>query len=95
MIIVSFLNKYNHNDNRTCVRTLKERCWKQPLGKLFQNRCSSNSILNFDNKLMTFCKFLEDISKEVRFYEVAALQPIYLLKRAFLLKKTLMVMLKF
>ena len=64
-----------------------------------RNRWSSNSILDFDNKLMegtkNFCKFLEDISKEVRFYKAAALQPIYLLKRAFLLKKILMVMLKF
>ena len=42
-----------------------------------------------------FCKFLEDITKGVRFYKAAALQPIYLLKKAFLLKKILMVMLKF
>ena len=41
------------------------------------------------------CKFLEDISKEVQFYTADALQPIYLLKRAFFLKKVLMVMLKF
>ena len=41
-----------------------------------------------------FCKFLEGISKEVRFYKAAALQSIYLLKRAFLLKKILMDMLK-
>ena len=34
-----------------------------------------------------FYKFLEDISKGVRFYKADALQPIYLLKRAFLLKK--------
>ena len=33
------------------------------------------------------CKFLEDISKGVRFYKAAALQPIYLLKRTPLLKK--------
>ena len=65
---------------------------------LSRNRCSSNSILNFDNKLMkgtkTFCKFLEDTSKGVWFYRPAALQPIYLLKRALLLKKILMVMVK-
>ena len=64
-----------------------------------QNRCSSNSILDIDNKLMEgtkrFCKFLEDISKEVRFYKTAALQHMYLLKRASLLKKILMVMLEF
>ena len=42
-----------------------------------------------------FYKFLEDISKKVRFYKAAALHPIYLLERAFLLKKILMVMLKF
>ena len=57
-----------------------------------------NSILDFDNKLMegtkNFCKFSEDISKGVRFYKADALQPIYLLKRALLLKKVLMVMLK-
>ena len=41
------------------------------------------------------CKFLEDVSKEFRFYKAVALQPMYLLKRAFLLKKILMVMLKF
>ena len=34
-----------------------------------------------------FCKFLEDISKGVRFYKAATLQPIYLLKRTLLLKK--------
>ena len=34
-----------------------------------------------------FYKFLEDISKGVRFYKADALQPIYLLKRAFLQKK--------
>ena len=40
-----------------------------------------------------FCK---EISKGVRFYgAAAALQPIYLLKRILLLKKILMVMLKF
>ena len=64
-----------------------------------RNRCSSNSILDFGNNLMegtkSFCKLLEDINKEVRFYKAAALQPIYLLKRTFLLKKILMVMLKF
>ena len=42
-----------------------------------------------------FCNFLEDITKGVWFYEAAALQSIYLLKKAFLLKKILMVMLKF
>ena len=41
------------------------------------------------------CKVLEDIIKEVRFYNSAALQPIYLLKKTFLLKKTKIVMLKF
>ena len=52
----------------------------------------------FDNKLMKgikICKFLEDISKGVRFDKAAALQPIYSLKRALLLKKILMVLLKF
>ena len=56
-----------------------------------RNRCTSNSILDFDNKLMestkNFCKFLEDISKGVRFCKAAALQSIDLLKRAFLLYK--------
>ena len=65
----------------------------------FQNRWSSDSILDFDNKLMegtkNLCKYLEDISKGIPFYKAAALQPIYLLKRAFLMKKILMVMLKF
>ena len=64
-----------------------------------RNKCSSNSMLDFDNKLIegtkNVCKFLEDISKEVRFYKAAVHQPIYLLKRALLLKKILMVMLKF
>ena len=41
------------------------------------------------------CKYLEDISKGIPFYKAAALQPINLLKRAFLMKKILMVMLKF
>ena len=44
----------------------------------------SNTILDFDNKLMevtkNFSEFLEDISKGVRFYKAAALQPICLLK---------------
>ena len=66
---------------------------------LSRNRCSSNPILGFDNKLMegskTFCKFLEDISKGVRFNKAAALHPIYLLNRALLLKKILMFMLRF
>ena len=52
----------------------------------------------FDSKLMegtkNVGKFLEHIIKELRFNKAAALQPIYLLKRAFLLKKILMVMLK-
>ena len=42
-----------------------------------------------------FCKFLEDISKGLQLYNDAALQPIYLPKRTLLLKKILMVMLKF
>ena len=42
-----------------------------------------------------FCKFIEDVSKGVRFYKAVAFQPMYLLKKAFLLKKNLMVMLKF
>ena len=66
---------------------------------LSQNRCSFNPILDFDNKLMegtkNFCQFLEDINKGVRFYKSAALLPIYLLKTAPLLKKILMVVLKF
>ena len=60
---------------------------------LSRNRCSSNPILDFDNKSMkgtkNFGKFLEHISKGVRFYKAAALQPWYLLKRALLLKKIL------
>ena len=60
---------------------------------LSRSRCSSNSILDFDNKSMkgtkNFGKFLEDISKGVRFYKATALQPRYLLKRALLLKKIL------
>ena len=69
------------------------------------NRCSSNSILHFDNfdpfynklieRIICFCKFLEDMGKGVRFYKAAALQPIYLLKRTLLLQKILIVMLKF
>ena len=54
-------------------------------------RSSSDLILDFANKLMegtkNVYKFLEDISKGVRFYKADALQPIYLLKRAFLQKK--------
>ena len=46
---------------------------------------SSNPILDFDNKLMKgtkkFCKFLEDISKGVRFYKAAALQPVYIYQK--------------
>ena len=67
---------------------------------LSRNRCSFNPILDFNNKLMestkNICKLLEDLSKGVQFYKVAALLlPIYLLKRALLLKKILMIMLKF
>ena len=42
-----------------------------------------------------FSKFLEDISKGVRFHKAAGLQPICLVKRKLLLKKILMFMLKF
>ena len=42
-----------------------------------------------------FCKLLEDVSKGVWFNNAAALQSTYLLKRALLLKKILMIMLKF
>ena len=45
--------------------------------------------------IICFCKFLEDMSKGVRFYKAATLQPIYLLKRTLLLQKILIVMLKF
>ena len=67
---------------------------------LSRNMCPSNPILDFDTKLMegnkNFRKFLEDISKGVRFCKAAALQPICLLKRALLLKKILaVIMLKF
>ena len=66
---------------------------------LSRNRCSSNPVLDFDNKLMegtkNVCKLLEDLSKGVQFYKDTALQPIKLLKRALLLKKILMIMLKF
>ena len=66
---------------------------------LSRNRCSFNPILDFYNKLMegtkNFCKLLEDWSKGVQFYKAAALQLIYLLKRALLLKKIVMIMLKF
>ena len=66
---------------------------------LSRNRCPSNPILDFDNKLMKvtkkFCKFIEDTNKGVWFYKAAALQPIYLLKRALLLKKILIFVLKF
>ena len=62
---------------------------------LSRNRCSFNPILNFDNQLMEgakiFFEFLEDISKEFGFMKL----PIYLLKKALLLRKILMVMLKF
>ena len=64
---------------------------------LSRNRCSFNPILDFDNKLMedtkNFCKFLKD--KGVQFYKATAVHPIYLLKRALLLKKILMILLKF
>ena len=43
----------------------------------------------------SFGKFLVDISKEVRFYKYDAPQPIYFLKKAYILKKILMVKLKF
>ena len=59
-----------------------------------RNRCSPKSILDFGSKLMEgtkyFRKFLQNISKGVRFYKAAVLQPIYLLKSAFLLEKILM-----
>ena len=51
-----------------------------------RNRCSSNSILDFDNKLMEgtnfFCKCLEYISKRVRFYKAATLRSIMFTKRS-------------
>ena len=66
---------------------------------LSRNGCSCNPILDFDNKLMEgtkrFCKLLKDISKGVQFYKAAALQPLYLLTEALLLKKILMIMVKF
>ena len=42
-----------------------------------------------------FCKLLKDISKGVQFYKAATLQPLYLLTEALLLKKILMIMVKF
>ena len=91
--------KYNHNQSSFVSELQKKDVGSSHRGTPSQNRCSSNSILDFKNKLMEgtkiFCKFLEDISKEVRLNKTDALQPIYLLKRAFLLKKILMVMLKF
>ena len=49
-------------------------------------KCSSNPILDFDNKLMEgtkiFCKSLKDISKEYRFYKAVAPQPIYFTKKS-------------
>ena len=46
---------------------------------LSQNKCSSNSILDFANKLMEgtkkFCKFLEDISKEFGFIKLLLFSP--------------------
>ena len=49
-------------------------------GILSRNRCSSNPVLDFDNKLMesttNFCKLLEDLSKGVQFYKDTALQTI-------------------
>ena len=66
---------------------------------LSRNRCPSNPILDFDNKLMKgtkkFCKFIEDTSEGVQFYKAAALQPKNLPKRALLLKKILIFMLQF
>ena len=66
---------------------------------LSRNRCTSNLILGFDNKLMKgtkkFCKFIEDTSEGVQFYKAAALQPKNLPKRALLLKKILIFMLQF
>ena len=43
----------------------------------------------------SFGKFLVDISKEVRFYKYDVPQPTYFLKKACILKKILMVKLKF
>ena len=96
---MAMFQKYNHNQNNFASELQKKDVGSSHRGTPSRNRCSSNSILDFKNKLKKdtkiFCKFLEDISKEVRFNKADALQPIYLLKRAFLLKKILMAMLKF
>ena len=67
------------------MRTVLFQNFKRKMSEAVTGRCSSNSVLDFDNKLMkgtkNFCKFIEDISKGVRFYEAAALQPICLLKK--------------
>ena len=66
---------------------------------LSRNRCPSNPILDFDNKLMKgtnkFCKFIEDTREGDQFYKAAALQPKNVLKRALLVKKILIFMLQF
>ena len=85
LVIVLFLDQYNHNDNSFDSEPLKEKCPKQPSRDAFP-KCSSNPILDFHNKLMegtkNYWNLLEDISKGIRFYKAAALQPIYLLKKS-------------
>ena len=83
------------------MRTVLFQNSERKISEAAIERCSpemlSNRILDFDNKLMegtkNFCKLLEDTSKGDRFYKTADLQPIYLLKRALLLRKILMIML--
>ena len=98
LITVLFVEEYNHNENSFNSEPLKEKCPKQPSTDALP-KCSSNPILDFDNKLKegtkNYWNLLEDISKGIRFSKAAAVQPIYLLKKALLLKKILMLILKF
>ena len=57
---------------------------------LFQNfKIKMSEVAIVFQGTKNFRKFSEDISKGVRFYKVAVLQPIYLLRKALLLKKML------
>ena len=60
-------------------------------------------ILDFDNKLKEDTEnvneqkilMIKNISKRVKFYKAATVQPTYLLKRGLLQRKILIIMLKF
>ena len=97
-LIILFLNEYNHNGNS----------FVSELRKMLQaaiGRCSPKTdvlptlfwilTLNIWKDTKTFRKFLENISKGVRFYWTVTFQSLYLLKRTPQLKKILTFMLKF